>query len=78
MTGGTTAGTAGAGSESWRTFVAELAHAPDAVALLLRTHRPDERGLCLGCGSPGRGSPYWRWPYALFHLAQAAHTTADS
>ena len=65
------------GSDAWRTFVAELAHAPEAIALLLAAHRPDERGLCRGCGSPGRGSPYRRWPCALFQLAQAARGTVD-
>ena len=67
-------GMAATGPDAWRAFVAELAHAPDAVALLLNAHRPDERGLCRGCGSPGRGSPYRRWPCALFQLAQAAHS----
>jgi hypothetical protein len=44
------------------------------VANLLREHRPDEQGFCLGngCGTAGRGVPTTRWPCSLNQLATAA------
>jgi hypothetical protein len=32
---------AATGPDAWRAFAAELAHAPNAIALLLTAHRPD-------------------------------------
>ncbi len=63
--------------ELWAGVVAEVAAMPDVVANILREHRPDERGLCLGngCGSPGRGEPIIKWPCALYTLAAAADAT---
>lgn len=60
--------------ELWAGIVAEIATMPDVVANLLREHRPDEKGRCLGngCGTAGRGVPKTRWPCSLNQLAAAA------
>ena len=60
--------------ELWAGLVAEIAAMPDVMANLLREHRPDEHGCCLGngCGTAGRGVPTMRWPCSLHTLATAA------
>jgi hypothetical protein len=60
--------------ELWAGIVAEIATMPDVVENLLREHRPDDQGFCLGngCGTAGRGVPTTRWPCSLNQLAAAA------
>lgn len=61
--------------DAWWRFIAELSHAPDAIARLLAEHVPDENGLCAGCGMPGRGTPWKRWPCGMWSIADAARET---
>jgi hypothetical protein len=57
----------------WRGMTELLAVAmPDVVARLLDAHASDGRGYCRTCTTPGRGTPYTRWPCALWTLASRA------
>ena len=71
---GTGGGRGRSPEELWAGLVAEVATMPDVVANLLREHRPDDQGHCLGngCGTAGRGVPTMAWPCALHSLATQA------
>ena len=60
------------GSAVWLSFVEVLSTCPDMIDRLMATHLPDDTGLCRACTVPGRGSPYRRWPCALWTLADSA------
>ena len=51
-----------------------LAEMPDVIAALMREHTPDERGLCIACGTPGTGTPHLKWPCPLRRIAERART----
>jgi len=49
-----------------------IASQPGGVDRILAEHRPDARGLCRGCTTPGTGQPHLSWPCSVAKLAQAA------
>ena len=62
------------GVNGWWAFVAELARTPGAVAKLAADHRADERGMCVACGEPGRGTPHVPWPCSIYQMADHARS----
>jgi hypothetical protein len=45
---------------------------PRVVEALLAQHVPDAGSRCRGCGLPGTGSAYLRWPCSLWLIADTA------
>lgn len=56
----------------WRGFAATLSGMPDVVGRLLGIHRDDGTGHCLGCTTPGRGTPSAVWPCGIAVVAKLA------
>lgn len=56
----------------WTSFVEELATRLDVIERLMTDHRPNAAGLCVGCTTPGLGTPRAAWPCALWSVADAA------
>lgn len=53
-------------------FAVTLAGMPDVIGRLLAAHRNDGSGRCLGCTTPGRGTPNAVWPCGLAVVAEMA------
>jgi hypothetical protein len=49
-----------------------VADQPGGVARLFSIHRPDDRGLCAGCLTPGTGVAYLPYPCPIAKIAEAA------
>lgn len=62
----------------WHLAVDELAKMPKLAQRLIDVHRPNERGRCLGCTTPGVGTADKRWPCGLYRLARAAVPNTDT
>ncbi len=58
----------------WQRFAHELATMEDVVARLLAEHVRTEKGHCLRCTTPGRGTPMLAWPCPIWTLARRAQT----
>jgi hypothetical protein len=55
----------------WDDLAVELLGLAGAHQQLLAEHVPVD-GFCRGCGQPGYGSPYLRWPCTLRIIAERA------
>lgn len=60
------------GKGAWYGILDQLSRMPDVAMRLLEDHSRDCQGYCKGCGRPGLGTPYKRYPCSLASIALAA------
>jgi hypothetical protein len=59
-------------TDRWAEFVAELATLPEVIDRLMAEHHANRAGRCVGCTSPGFGTPLGEWPCPLWKVAAQA------